>query len=320
MLFPIQEIEQNIFEVKNLSVSFIAKQQSLRIIDRVNFILKNKSKTALVGESGSGKSVLAQALFGLLPKTAQITGRAVFKNELDLLGTSNLKEHHLRGNQLVLVPQNPLSHLNPSLRIGYQIREGIKNRRSLSGRQKKHIILDLLSRVGFEEPEIVSTMYPHQLSGGMAQRVLLAIGLSGTPDFVVADEPTRGLDIKNQQRYLELIKKLYQNCSLLMITHNLEVAKCCDRVMVMYGGEIVEIGAVDQVLNRPRHPYTMGLLQAHPDRGMVPIPGQTFSFSTPLKGCRFHSRCQRKKSECCELHPPLEIINGAGVRCFYVGD
>lgn len=307
----------SLLRVEGLSISFFTDRQPLSIIDRLDFDLAEGTNTALVGESGCGKSVLALALFGLLPASAMVRGQAVFENRVNLLGISERERHRLRGDRMVLVPQNPMSHLNPTLRVGYQLRESLKRHRPLSTRELKGIALHFLARVGFESPERIAEMYPHQLSGGMAQRVLLAIGLTGNPTLVLADEPTRGLDAENQYRYLKLIQELYQDCGLLLITHNLELAAGCDRIMVMYGGEIVETGTSREVLSHPRHPYTRGLMKAHPRQGMQPIPGHTFSFSDIPPGCRFHPRCHHIHAGCDSHHPPLKTVNGNSTRCLY---
>lgn len=260
---------------------------------------------------------MALSLLGLTPPAAEIKGRILYMDKWDLTKIPEYQFKNLRGDGLVLVPQNPLSHLNPTMRIKNQIKEAF-NRHGLRCRKTiKHETSTLLSTVGFPDPGRIANSFPHQLSGGMAQRVLLAIGLIGSPKLVVADEPTRGLDAEARDRYIELVCRLYKNSGVLIITHDMETAAICDRVMVMYAGSIVENGPRDQVLQNPRHPYTIGLLNAHPDFGLHPIPGEPFSFRKIPGGCAFHPRCDRKTPRCLTVHPQPSMINNVKVSCFH---
>lgn len=311
---------QDALTVNDLSVSFrTSGNKSFPIVNKVSFSLKKGRRTALVGESGCGKSLLALALFRLLPHHALVTGTATYNEDCDLLSVSEKKMNRLRGKNLVLVPQNAAGHLDPTLRIGYQLKEGLKQKQAISGRKAVQVAHSLLRQVGFEHPETICRLYPHQLSGGMAQRILLAVGLSASPDIVVADEPTRGLDAQNQRRYLELMQNLYRDSALLVITHQLDAAGECDWLLVMYGGEIVEEGPANLVLSRPYHPYTKGLLMAHPDKGMQPIPGQPFSFRSMAGGCRFSTRCTYRTDICTTDHPYLRSADNSRIRCHHAG-
>lgn len=306
-----------LLSVNNLKVAFSLKKTAINVLNGVDLSIHRGEKVALVGESGCGKSVLALALFGLLPVTARVSGSAIYDKNIDLLSLPEKEKRRFRGRTLALVPQNPLSHLNPLLRIGYQVEEGLKQQHSISRKKARETSLSLLSMVGFQEPEKLSIMYPHQLSGGMAQRVLLAIGLGGNPEIVIADEPTRGLDAENEALYLNLISDIYRDCGLLMITHSLEVAGRCDWIYVMYGGEIVEGGPARRILANPGHPYTRGLLRAHPEREMCPIPGQAVSFTDIPSGCRFHPRCTSSSQRCVDVHPDLIISPETALRCHH---
>jgi peptide/nickel transport system ATP-binding protein len=273
----------------------------------------------LVGESGCGKSLLALSLFGLLPKNAIVSGSAIYDNRKDLLTLSEASMNQLRGKRLVLIPQDPAGHLNPTLTVGYQFKESLKQNLGVKGKKAKGIAHELLRQVGFLDPKTICKRYPHQLSGGMAQRVLLAIGLIGEPEVVIADEPTRGLDLESQNQFLEQIHDLYRNSALLIITHQLEAARECDWLLVMYGGEIVEEGPSGQVLKQPQHPYTRGLLNAHPDKGMHPIPGQPFSFSEMISGCHFSPRCLQVTDICRSARPFPQIARNSVIRCHHAG-
>lgn len=304
--------------VNKLKVYFQEAGATVKALDSVSFSISGGDKTAVLGETGCGKSVMALAIFRLLPQGAVIKGEAFFDG-IDLLSLPVHMVHELRGRDMVLIPQNPLSHLNPVLSIGVQVAEAVR-RVGLSGAgEVRDKTLELLSAVGLPEPQSLIKTYPHQLSGGMAQRVLLAIGLAARPRLVIADEPTKGLDTSTRDMYLETIKNLYPDSALLTITHDLEVAATCDQIMVMYAGEIVESGSRDRVLGHPLHPYTAGLLNAHPDHGMKPVPGSSPSLSGLPAGCRFQPRCGLAQSICRTEHPKLVPIGDSKVRCFYAG-
>lgn len=301
----------------NLKVVFHGGRNELPAVDRVSLDLKRAHHTALLGETGCGKSVLALAVFGLLPAEAFVSGHIRGFGHEDILSLPPKPLNALRGRTMVLIPQNPQGSLNPVFRVGDQLAEAI---RLVSGERPPKIraaALELLSRTGFCEPDRVARLYPHQLSGGMAQRVLLAVGLAGAPELVIADEPTKGLDDETANRCLGLLTQCFEKAALLLITHDLDVAAVCDEAALMYAGEIVERGPADRVLSEPRHPYTIGLVSAQPANGLHPIPGSAPGLSEIPKGCRFHPRCPGADRRCGSDHPPLLARGNRFVRCFH---
>ena len=321
MAFFIDDIKKDpvrtrILSVSGLNVSFVDKNGPLHVVRDMEFEIFSHSRTAILGETGCGKSVLAMAIFGLLPENSLISGHIRFNNDTDLLTLKKRDLNKLRGKSMVLAPQNPMGYLNPVLTVGFHLTETILQTGAISSRKDRQAkALSLLSRVGFKHPDHVIGLYPHQLSGGMAQRVLLAMGLAGSPGLVVADEPTKGLDIPARDLYLSLTRRVYKNAAFLMITHDIDAAATCDRIMVMYCGRVVEDGPARNVLSSPVHPYTQGLIAAHPDNGMTPIPGTPPQLTDNIEGCGFHPRCSVKKSSCCTDLPHERQIGGQKVRC-----
>ncbi len=306
--------------LRDLNISFIGRdKRQLPIVSDINLTLRRGQPTALVGESGCGKSLLALSILRLLPKEAIVTGHVIYKEQKNLLTLSESAMNKIRGTQVVFIPQDPVSHLNPTLNVGYHFKESLRRILGVKGQKAKELTHDLLQQVGFQDPKTICKRYPHQLSGGMAQRVLLAIGLAGDPEIVIADEPTRGLDVESQKLFLEQLQDLYRNSALLLITHQLEAACKCDWLLVMYGGQIVEEGPARQILNQAQHPYTRGLLNAHPDKGMQPIPGQPFSFSEALPGCRFSPRCFQVTEICRSGLPIPKTGENSVIRCHHAG-
>jgi peptide/nickel transport system ATP-binding protein len=309
--------QNTVLDVAGLNVGFIDEGKALHVVRDIDFRLQRSSRTAILGETGCGKSVMAMALFRLLPENASIAGRIHLNGAMDLLQLDPQALRQLRGNTMVLAPQNPMGYLNPVFSVGFHVRETI---RRINGLPKQKIgarSLDLLEQVGFGDPEDVAASYPHQLSGGMAQRVLLAISLAGEPALVVADEPTKGLDIHARDHYLALTRELYARAAFLMITHDLAAARSCQRIMIMYAGRIVEEGPATQLLENPQHPYTKGLIAAHPEHGFRAIPGKPPRLSDREAGCAFHSRCD-EKSDICRRHlPEVRTIQQCRVRCWH---
>jgi oligopeptide/dipeptide ABC transporter ATP-binding protein len=291
--------------VSDLNVFFKTRHSRLHVVRNVNFNLAPGSRTAILGETGCGKSVMAMACFRLLPKNAKTTGSACLHGIGDILELPPSDMRRLRGDAMVLVPQNPMSYLNPVFDVGFHLKETIRRVNGLPKQLVGKKALSLLAQVGFSDPESVSTLFPHQLSGGMAQRVLLALGLTANPALVIADEPTRGLDVEARDRYLALSQKLYRKAAFLMITHDLSAAKSCDRIMVMYAGRVVEEGPAAKVLSQPRHPYTRGLVAAHPERGFRAIPGQPPRLNERFDGCAFMPRCAVAAPTCRTQAPPI---------------
>jgi oligopeptide/dipeptide ABC transporter ATP-binding protein len=289
----------------------------LHVVRGIDLSLKRGSRTAILGETGCGKSVTAMAIFRLLPKDAQIEGRICLNDNLDLLELSHKAIRQLRGKKMVFLPQSAPSHLNPVFTVGFHLKETIRHQNIEPQTDVQGLSLRLLETVGFSDPEKVYAAYPHELSGGMSQRVLLSVGLAARPALLVADEPTRGLDVDSRDQYLGLTRKLFRDAGFLMITHDLEAAQSCEEVVIMYGGRFVEAGPTSAVLGQPNHPYTQGLIAAHPAGGLNPIPGNPPRMTDDEKGCVFHPRCCFKTHECCTITPGPGKKAGITVWCHH---
>ncbi len=312
-----------ILSIKNLTTWFETSQGPLRAVDDISFDIAPGEVFALLGESGCGKSLTALSILRLLPGTARSRGEILLHGQ-DLLRLPEIKMREVRGGRIAMIFQEPMTSLNPVLSVGTQIGEALKAHQRLKGRSAERRAIELLDAVGIAEPERRVHDYPHQLSGGMKQRVMIAIALAGEPELLIADEPTTALDVTIQAQILELLRKLQkeQGMALLLITHDLGVvSEMADRVAVMYAGEIVEIAARAQFFAAPRHPYTQKLFDSVPGRaqrggslavirGMVPPLTQTFS------GCRFAPRCDSAWQTCHDVVPALLATEGGGkVRC-----
>jgi oligopeptide transport system ATP-binding protein len=268
-------------EVQNLSISFSTLEGRVQAVRGVSFSLREGETLAIVGESGSGKTVTCRAMMRLLPKNASIdSGRILFEG-LDVLSVSEKQMRSIRGNDISMIFQDPMTSLDPTMRIGRQIEEAITLHRPIGRREARRRMLELLELVGLEDPPHRCRQYPHEFSGGQRQRIVIAIVLACDPKVLIADEPTTALDVTMQAQIIDLLKELQRkiSTSIVFITHDLGVvANVADRVAVMYAGRIVEIGRSDEVFYDPRHPYTWGLLGAMPalekeTRALTPIPG-----------------------------------------------
>lgn len=306
--------------VNNLSVSFTGDNGKVIALDDVNFILEKGKILGVIGESGCGKSTLALTIMGLLPdKISRIeNGEILFKGE-DLTKFPEKKLQDIRGNEISMIFQEPMTSLNPLFKIGRQIGESLKIHKNLHGSALKDKVVELLKIVNIPNPEKIYNAYPHSLSGGMRQRVMIAMALSCEPEILIADEPTTALDVTIQAQILYLLKKLNKkvNTSILFITHDLSVvAEVCDEVMVLYGGKVVEKTDVYELFDHPKHPYTIGLLESQPhlyenEDKLPSIQGMVPSLSDMPKGCRFSNRCSKKFCEkCSEKQPPLFEVKG----------
>ncbi len=305
--------------ISDLEVSFRSGGREIRVLDGVSIDLEKGRRLALLGETGCGKSVLASAIFGLLPANASVKGNIRGLGNENLLNASPKQLNRLRGRSMVLIPQNPKGSLNPGFRVQRQVAEAVRlaSGKKDQGTTMEKRVLDLLCKTGFDNPERVARMYPHQLSGGMAQRVLLAAGIAGDPELAVADEPTKGLDPESVEQCLELFKHCFDHAALLLITHDLLAAAACHRAAVMYAGEIVEQGPAREVLETPLHPYTRGLVNAHPSKGLHPIFGQAHGFADIMDGCRFRHRCPEAEAICEKKRPELLFSGKRAWRCFH---
>ncbi len=321
---------ETIVSVENLKTYFYTEDGVVPAIDGVSFEIRKGETLAIVGESGSGKSVTSLSIMGLIPSPpGRIeAGDIHFHNE-SLLDKSEKEMRQIRGNQISMIFQEPMTSLNPVYKIGDQIMESITLHQKLSKNEAKKEVIRLLNLVGIPEPERRVNQYPHELSGGMRQRVMIAIALACNPEVLIADEPTTALDVTIQNQILALMKKLKKetNMSIMLITHDLGVvAEMADRVVVMYSGQVVEQGDIFTIFENPKHPYTEGLLRSMPSvekrsgklyaiDGVVPNP-----LNLP-KGCRFAPRCEYATALCHEEMPEIQSISDDEVvRCWKYTD
>ena len=311
--------------VEGLKTHFFTKAGVVKAVDDVSFSVGAGRVLGLVGESGSGKSVTGFSILGLVdPPGRVVAGRVRFKGE-DLVGQPDEQLRRLRGNRIAMIFQDPMMTLNPVLRIDTQMTEAVQAHERVSDKAARARAVDVLSRVGIPAPEQRLLAYPHQFSGGMRQRVAIAIALINQPDLIIADEPTTALDVTIQGQILYEMQKLARETgtALVWITHDLSVvAGLADEVCVMYAGRIVERGSVDEILDHPLHPYTRGLIDSVPSRNrrgqpLRQIPGMTPSLLNLPAGCAFRTRCERA-DESCLVEPGItEALAGRPVRCFH---
>uniref|UniRef100_UPI00355842A0 ABC transporter ATP-binding protein n=1 Tax=Alicyclobacillus tolerans TaxID=90970 RepID=UPI00355842A0 len=315
----------NVLEVESLSVEFNINGTYHHAVRDVSFEIKPGETLGLVGESGCGKSVTSLALVRLLSKTARVQGNVLYQGR-PLLQLTDKEIRHVRGNEISMIFQEPMTSLNPVYKIGAQISETLRLHTDLSPREAFAQSVAMLKKVGIPRPDEIMDEYPHQLSGGMRQRVMIAIAMACNPRLLIADEPTTALDVTIQAQILELMKQISYDfgTSILLITHDLGVvAEMCDRVAVMYAGQIVEHGTVDDIFFRPQHPYTRGLLNAIPridadsKQRLKPIEGNVPSLTRMPKGCRFSPRCPFVMDRCKTKSPPLLGVDDAhSSRCW----
>jgi oligopeptide/dipeptide ABC transporter ATP-binding protein len=305
--------EELLLDVQDLKVEFPTLRGTIHALQGVTFQLHRRETLGLAGETGCGKSVTALAILRLVSPPGRISGGRILFEGRDLLAVSEAEMRDLRGSQISMILQEPKMALNPVIRVGDQVAETLLvHDRRLSPRAAKGRAVEMLATLGIPDPKRIARRYPHELSGGMAQRVMIAMMLVTRPKLLIADEPTSALDVTIQAQILELMKALKReiHTAMLLITHDLGImAETCDRVAVMYAGSVVEQGPVKTVLKRPRHPYTQGLLQTipndvPPDRPLFSIRGQVPSLLQPPTGCAFAPRCERAMPECAENVPP----------------
>jgi peptide/nickel transport system ATP-binding protein/oligopeptide transport system ATP-binding protein len=305
-------------EVSDLRVEIAGHQGVVRPIDGVSLEIAPGEAVGLVGESGSGKSMTLKSILGLLPPDAKVTSGSVVFDGTDLTRLPPSRLNKIRGRRIAMIFQEPMSALNPVMRVGNQIAEGPRVHLGMSRAQSVERAIDLMRRVGIPEPERRFRAYPHEFSGGMRQRVMIAMALSCDPELILCDEPTTALDVTIQDQILRLLVQLCHESgtSLMFVTHDLPVvAQVCHKVAVMYAGRIVERGTVSEVFSQPLHPYTLDLLRSapdidHPGQSLVPIPGSPPSLVSPPSGCRFHPRCQFAEEDCKVSDPPLRLLAG----------
>ena len=317
-------VKDLLLEIKDLQVNFYTYRGVVKALNGVNLKIYKGEFFGLVGETGCGKSVTASGVLNLVQNPGKIErGEIIFKGK-DLLKMSKEEiREKIRGKEITMIMQYPVSALNPVMNNGDQIAEGLIANKNMSEREAKKRVIELLREVNIPEPEKIVRQYPHQLSGGMAQRVMIAMMLSTEPSLLIADEPTTALDVSIQAQVLSLLKDLISKhkATVLLITHDLSVvAETCDRVGVMYAGDMVEVGEVDQIINNPQHPYTKGLINAIPsDRRneLVEIRGSVPDLVNPPSGCRFHPRCDYVRDLCKNEKPKvLQVEKDHIVACF----
>jgi oligopeptide/dipeptide ABC transporter ATP-binding protein len=315
-----------LLSVSDLRVEFGTERGTVYAVNGISFEVRNGETLGIVGESGCGKSVTSLALLGLLARTGRVTsGEAMFDGR-DLLQMPDGDLRKIRGKDIAMIFQDPMSSLNPVHRVGAQIREALTTHFDMTSKEADARVIELLDQVGIPSAKSRVADYPHQFSGGMRQRAMIAMALACEPKLLIADEPTTALDVTIQAQILDLLRALVtdRGTALILITHDLGVvAGMCERVQVMYSGTLVETGTADQIFARPRHPYTLGLLQSMPrlDAGrsfaLQPIAGQPRNMLSPPSDCPFAPRCRYRLDICSEQLPRLESQDdGHRAACF----
>lgn len=320
-------MEQYTLEVRNLSVSFFTDSGERPAVRDVSLQIPRGSITGIVGESGCGKSVTARAVIGLIREPGKQTGGEIFLEGREISKLREKQRAALRGSEISMVFQEPMTSLNPVVRVGRQVTEALQLHERVSAEEAKKRTVEILESVGIAEAERRCMNYPHELSGGLRQRVMIAMAMICKPKLLIADEPTTALDVTVEAQILKLMRKLSQDgTSILLISHNLGViAQVCDRVYVMYAGQIVEEADVLDLFDRPAHPYTRGLLASVSSlrRGTEPletIPGNVPGGNGPMAGCAFAPRCALCEESCRQTAPVLSGISpGHAVRCLRAG-
>ncbi|MGH3203819.1 MAG: ABC transporter ATP-binding protein [Streptosporangiaceae bacterium] len=315
-----------LLQVSDLRVQIASRRGVVRAVDGVSLEVEPGEAVGLVGESGSGKSMTLRAILGVLPPEGRVTAGQIMFDGADLAQLSGGQLNRIRGSRIAMIFQEPMSALNPLMRVGNQIAEGPQVHLGMNRRQSRERAMELMQRVGIPDPERRFRSFPHEFSGGMRQRVMIAIALSCEPVLILCDEPTTALDVTIQDQILRLLTRLCRESgtSLVFVTHDLPVvAQLCRQLAVMYAGQIVEHGPVRDVLTQPRHPYTLGLVRSAPDvdhvrSSLVAIPGSPPSLISPPTGCRFHPRCKFAEQDCVETEPELRIIDaGRATACLH---
>lgn len=317
---------KELLKIKDLYVNFRTLWGIAKVLNGVNLTIRKGEIFGLVGETGCGKSVTSMTILKLLPPNAEVSGKIIFKGE-NLLEKSEEEMRKIRGKEISMIFQDPMTSLNPLFKIKDQMIDIITLHNNLSKKEAEERAKELLTAVGLPDPERILNSYPHELSGGMRQRVMIAMALSSNPSLLIADEPTTALDVTIQKQILNLISRLKEeySFSVLLITHDLGVvAEVCDRVGVMYAGNIVEVASTEELFKNPLHPYTQGLLSVVPDprykKPLKPLRGSVPSLLNPPTGCRFHPRCDYASEICKQEKPGLvEYSPNHSVACHLYG-
>mgnify|MGYP002679644083 FL=1 len=318
-------MSENILSVQNLHTSFHTDKGEVKAVNGVTFNLEKGKILGIVGESGSGKSVTAYSIMRILEKNGRITeGKILYKGQ-DIATFSEKQMREFRGKCCSIIFQDPMTSLNPVFTVGNQLKEAIELHTDRKGKEAEARAIEMLTLVGVNEPEKRVKQYPYELSGGMRQRVMIAMALACEPDILIADEPTTALDVTIQAQILELMQSLQKKLgmAIIMVTHDLGViADMCDEIIVMYGGRVCERGTAEDIFYRPHHEYTKGLLRSIPNvdrigEKLVPIPGTPINLLNMPKGCAFCPRCEEAMKICIEEQPPeMQMPDGHFASCW----
>ena len=318
-------MSENILSVQNLHTSFHTDKGEVKAVNGVTFNLEKGKILGIVGESGSGKSVTAYSIMRILEKNGRITeGKILYKGQ-DIAEFSEKQMREFRGKCCSIIFQDPMTSLNPVFTVGNQLREAIELHTDRKGKEAEARAIEMLTLVGVNEPEKRVKRYPYELSGGMRQRVMIAMALACEPDILIADEPTTALDVTIQAQILELMQSLQKKLgmAIIMVTHDLGViADMCDEIIVMYGGRVCERGTAEDIFYRPHHEYTKGLLRSIPNvdrigEKLIPIPGTPINLLNMPKGCAFCPRCEEAMKICIEEQPPeMQMPDGHFASCW----
>lgn len=317
-----------LLQIENLNVVFATRRGSLHAVRDLSLCLQEGETLGIVGESGCGKSITSLAIMGLLPPNAQVNAERMTLVDHDLQRLTEQQFQRVRGKDVAMIFQDPMSSLNPSFTVGFQLAETLKAHEKIRGAALRDRMIKLLRQVGLPSPEMQLSRYPHQLSGGMSQRVMIAMAVACRPRLLIADEPTTALDVTIQAQILALLQELQREygMGLILITHDLGVVnRISHKLAVMYAGEVVESGLTHEIIRNPRHPYTAGLLNCLPEMHwqeaenlrLPSIPGLVPDLVHRPAGCQFHPRCPRAQGDCRSTAIPLRDRSGRLIRCLY---
>lgn len=313
----IEKENNKLLQIKDLNVSFFTPVGEVKAVGGISYDLNYGEVMGIVGESGSGKSVQAYSIMGLLQSPGKVVGGSITFEDIDVLAMSPDEMQDFRGKSVSMIFQNPMTCLNPVYTIGNQLMEAVLCHKKISKSEAERDSIEMLNLVGINNPESRMNQYPHELSGGMRQRIMIAMGLICDPKLLIADEPTTALDVTIQAQILELMKDIQKktHMAIVFITHNLGVvADICDRISVMYAGKIVEQGTAEDIFYRPQHPYTLGLLKSMPRideeeyERLIPIQGTPVDMLNPPPGCPFAPRCEHAMKICLRKEPPITCV------------
>jgi len=308
--------DNTLLEIEDVSVSLPTPHGSVKAVDKTSFQIQKNETFVLIGESGSGKSILGLAIMRLLPKSAEFSGKIKLCGK-NLVTLSEKEMRKIRGKTIASIAQNPYLSMNPSLHVGAQIAEPMRIHLRLPKIAAKEKVHSLLNYFDIKPANIRAKEHPYRYSGGMLQRAMIAMGVAANPELIIADEPTKGIDVIKKQNIASLFHKISEDgCSFLIITHDIGFAQeMADRIAVNYCGQIIEIAEKNEFFNKPLHPYSEALVNSLPENGFEPIQGQSPSMIDYPKGCRFHPRCKYADDKC-RTNPPMAETNNRFVRCW----